>query len=408
MSLFARVTWLKILILDEEFPHPLNTGKRIRSFHLARALAARHHVTYLAYGAVDSEAARALGAAGLEPAAVPAPDRRKSGTRFYLRLLANLLSPEPYIVTSHYTAAFQAEVDRRIAHGGYDLVLCEWSPYARFLKDRTGVRSIVVAHNIESHIWERYEEHERNPGKRWYITRQREKVQAFEKTMVAWVDGATAVSVAEADEIRAFGIRGPVEVIENGVDAAYFTPSTTPEDETRLVFTGSMDWRPNQDAAHHFVKDVWPILQRARPALRATFVGRDPSPDVRQLAETPGIEITGTVPDVRPMIARAAVYIVPLRIGGGSRLKILEALAMEKAVVSTTVGAEGLLVRDGRDLVLADGPDAFAEAVLRLLDDPARRRALGQAGHALIEDHYRWESLGARLESFVRRVAEGR
>lgn len=405
---FARVTLLNILILDEEFPHPLNTGKRIRSFHLARTLAASHRVTYLAYGEPGSEAFRALAAAGLLPVAVPAPDRRKSGPRFYLRLLANLASPEPYIVTSHYTDTFQAEVAQRVAQGGCDLVLCEWSPYARFVRGLSGPRKIVVAHNIESHIWERYEEHERNPVKRWYITRQRRKVQAFERSMVNWVDGATAVSEAEAAEIRSFGGPGPVAVIENGVDVGYFRPTGEPEEDTRLVFTGSMDWRPNQDAAHHFVRDIWPILRRARPDLIATFVGRDPPPDVRQLAEVPGIEITGTVPDVRPMIGRAAVYIVPLRIGGGSRLKILEALAMEKAVVSTTVGAEGLLVRDGHEIVLADGGAAFAAAVLALLGDQDARRRLGAAGHALVEAHYRWESIGARLEAFVRRVAEGR
>lgn len=398
---------MKILILDEEFPWPLNTGKRIRSYHLARALTARHEVHYMAYGRSDSEGCAAMAQARLNPVAVPEPDRSKSGPRFYLRLLANLASSLPYIVTSHRSPAFQAEVDRRARAGGYDLVLCEWSPYGIFVKDLRTPKRVLVAHNIESHIWERYEEHERNPLRRWYITRQRRKVQAYERAAFGWADGATAVSEAEAEEIRALGPGGPVTVIENGVDTDYFAPRGGAEDPQTLVFTGSMDWRPNQDAAHWFVREIWPGLRAARPGLGALFVGRAPSPDVVELGKTPGITITGTVPDVRPMIERAAVYIVPLRIGGGSRLKILEALAMEKAVVSTRVGAEGLIVEEGRHVVLADTPGDFAAAVLRALDDPAARRRLGSAGRALVVDHYRWQSIGARLDDFLTRVAAG-
>ncbi len=162
-----------------------------------------------------------------------------------------------------------------------------------------------------------------------------------------------------------------------------------------------MDWRPNQDAAQHFVREIWPLLRRERPSLTASFVGRNPPPEVMRLGEVPGITITGTVPDVRPLIRAAAVYIVPLRIGGGSRLKILEALAMGKAVVTTTIGAEGLRVRDGHEVVLADTPEAFAAAVQRLLDDRSARQNLGAAGRSLIEAHYRWESLGAQLERIL-------
>lgn len=398
---------MKILILDEEFPWPLNTGKRIRSYHLARALAEHHEVHYLAYGRDGSEGFAALAAARLNPAAVPEPDRRKSGPLFYLRLLANLASPWPYIVTSHHSAAFQAEVDRRVRTGGYDLVLCEWSPYGIFVRDFRTPKRVLVAHNIESHIWERYEEHETNPLRRWYITQQRRKVQSYERAAFGWADGATAVSAAEAEEIRALGLRGPVTVIENGVDTDYFAPTGAPEEPETLVFTGSMDWRPNQDAAHWFTREIWPRLRAARPHLTALFVGRSPSPDVVELGRTPGITITGTVPDVRPMIARAAVYIVPLRIGGGSRLKILEALAMEKAVVSTRVGAEGLEVEEGRHVVLADTPEDFSAAVLRLLDDPARRALLGAAGRALVLERYRWASIGARLNDFLARLVAG-
>jgi sugar transferase (PEP-CTERM/EpsH1 system associated) len=395
---------LKILVLDEEFPWPLNTGKRIRSYNLAAALAAQHHVSYLAYGGNDSPAFRALADARLHPVAVPEPDRRKHGARFYLRLLLNLASPYPYIVTSHRSAAFRAAVNRLVTAGGFDLVICEWTPYAIFVRDFHRPKRVLVAHNIESHIWQRYEEHETNPLRRWYIARQRAKVQAFEKAAFAWVDGATAVSEADAAEIRALGGPGPVAVVDNGVDIGYFEPQGGVEDPHKLVFTGSMDWRPNQDAAHWFVGEIWPRLRAARPALSCTFVGRDPPADVVELGRVPGITITGTVPDVRPMIDAAAAYIVPLRIGGGSRLKILEALAMRKAVISTRVGAEGLRLDDGRHMLLADHPGEFAAAVLRVLDDAALRRRLGEAGRAHVVEHYRWESIGARYVEFLQQV----
>jgi polysaccharide biosynthesis protein PslH len=396
---------LKILILDEEFPYPLDSGKRIRSYHLARALASRHQVTYLAYGDRASPAAVAIVDAGLNIIAVRPLHRQQSGLRFYWRLLRNLASSAPYIVTSHHSRRFQAAVTECLDRGGYDLVICEWAPYSQFVRSRTATRRVVVAHNIESRIWQGYEVHETNPLRRCYISAQRKKVEAFERSMVRWADGITAVSVADAAELRRYSGTVPIAVVENGVDSEYFCSRGTPEDESRLVFTGSMDWRPNQDAAHYFVREIWPILRRARPDLTASIVGRNPPPELRPLGHEPGIEITGTVPDVRPWIAAAAVYVVPLRIGGGSRLKILEALSMGKAVVSTTLGAEGLEVCHGRNILLADGAIPFARAVLHLLEDAALRMRLGSEGAQLVRARYQWDALATRLEEFVLRVA---
>ncbi len=176
-----------------------------------------------------------------------------------------------------------------------------------------------------------------------------------------------------------------------------------PEHRHQVVFTGSMDWRPNQDAARYFVSAILPPLRRVRPDLECTFVGRNPPADIQLLAEVPGVHITGTVDDVRPYVERAAVYVVPLRIGGGSRLKILEALAMARAVVSTTVGAEGLEVVHNRHIVLADDPATFAASVLRLLDDPERCMNLAIEGRRLVEQLYGWDSLAKRFGRFIQR-----
>lgn len=396
---------MRVLVLDEEFPYPTNTGKRTRSFNLYRRLAKRFTIRYVAYGEHDSAAAHALRAEGIEPVAVPARIPPKQGPVFYLRLLANLLSPLPYIVAGHYSHAYRDAVRANQALFQPDLVLCEWTPYAVFARRLPPVKKLVSAHNVESDIWRRYHENETNPLRRWYIREQWRKVERFERSVLKRVDGVLAVSEPDRIRLARWYPELRMAVVPNGVDLDYFQPVSQPALRRHLVFSGSMDWRPNQDAARYFVREILPPLRRARPDLECTFVGRDPPPDIQALAETPGVHITGTVDDVRPYIERAAVYVVPLRIGGGSRLKILEALAMGRAVVSTSIGAEGLDVEHDRHLVLADDPRAFADSVSRLLDDPERCRALAAEGRRLVERRYGWDALAEGFAGFIRAAA---
>ena len=399
---------MKILVIDEEFPFPLNTGKHIRSFHLAKSLTRFHEVSYLAYGASDSPAYTFLQDNRITPYAVDPPDRQQAGIRFYLKLLLNLASTYPYIVTSHYTAAFQSRLKQLVDRQKYDLVVCEWTPYALFLKELEGIKSVIVAHNVESAIWKRYEENEKNPFKKWYISMQRRKVERFERSCFRWADGATAVSEPEAKQIWAQGVPYPVEVIDNGVDLDYFTPSEDEIHANMLVFTGSMDWRPNQDAALYFVHDIYPLIRKENPQATVVLVGRRPPKKIMELGKIEGVTVTGTVDDVRPYIARAAVYIVPLRIGGGSRLKILEAMAMKKAVISTSVGAEGLWITEGTNILLGDTPEGFAEKILTCLGSQRLRGRLGEQGRKLVEQHYRWEELGRRYSNYLISVVKRR
>jgi glycosyltransferase involved in cell wall biosynthesis len=312
-----------------------------------------------------------------------------------------LLSPLPYIVTSHYSNAYATAVATSVAGHKPDVVICEWTPYAIYARPLASVTKLVSAHNVEADIWKRYADIEKNLLRRWYIQEQYRKVKRFERAALQWVDGALTVSHLDCARLREDRADLPIETVENGVDLDYFRPLPQPDSLRHLVFTGSMDWRPNQDAARYFAVDVMPLLRRARPELECTFVGRNPPSDIAALGQTQGIHITGTVEDVRPYVERASVYIVPLRVGGGSRLKILEALAMGRAVVSTTVGAEGLHVEHGRHLLLADNPRTFADSVLRLLDDPALCSELGTEGRRLVEARYDWNALAERLARFI-------
>ena len=196
-----------------------------------------------------------------------------------------------------------------------------------------------------------------------------------------------------------------MHVVQTGVDTEYFTPSTAAVDRAHMVFTGSMDWLPNEDGMTYFCREILPRIRQSEPDATLSIIGRSPTPAVRKLAEIPGIEVTGRVDDVRPHIARGSVYIVPLRIGGGTRLKIFEAMSMGKAVVSTTVGAEGLPVTNGRDIEIADEPARFAQAVVRLMREAGARRHIEAAARRLVVEKYDWSAVASDFESALLRVA---
>jgi glycosyltransferase involved in cell wall biosynthesis len=399
---------VRVLVLDEEFPYPTNNGKRTRSFNLYSRLATQFHIRYIGYGTEESEAAAALKGAGIEPVAVRPSVPAKQGALFYLRLLANLCSSLPYVVTSHDSWAYRNAVRHNVARFKPDLLLCEWTPYAVHARGLSSTKKLLSTHNIEADIWRRYFDNESNPLRRWYIGKQWRKIERFERTALTWVDGALAVSQhdrARLDHMRP-GLR--TTVVSNGVDLDYFRPTTQPAQRGRLVFTGSMDWRPNQDALRYFVHDILPLLRKAQGDLECSFVGRSPPADIQAMTNIPGVRVTGTVNDVRQYVEQAAVYIVPLRVGGGSRLKILEAMAMGRAIVSTTVGAEGLDFGRDNPVLLADHPTDFANAVLKLLGDPELCTRLGAVGRRIVEERFGWEQLAEQCGHFIRATLQSR
>jgi len=230
-------------------------------------------------------------------------------------------------------------------------------------------------------------------------------MRRFEAQACARVSLTIAVSEADREVLAADAPGAKVRSISTGVDVSYFTPNGAHELPAGLVFTGAMDWYPNEDAMLYLVEAILPLIRREVSQASLVVVGRNPSPRLRTAAAEAGVHVTGTVDDVRPYVADAAVYVVPLRIGGGTRLKIFEALAMGKAVVSTTVGAEGLPLIPGEHFIQADGPADFAKAVVSLLRNPVRRRELGVAGRRLVEERYSWPSVAREFEARCREVA---
>jgi glycosyltransferase involved in cell wall biosynthesis len=256
-----------------------------------------------------------------------------------------------------------------------------------------------MAHNIESQIWFRRAHQSRTLPERAFSSLQARKMEWFERKALKHRQGIAAVSAEDAEQLRAWGVQG-VSLVENGADVDQFMPVREAPHADRILFFASLDWYPNLDSLEYFLKAILPLVVRSRPGARLQVVGKGPAPGLeKQVSGFAGVEFVGEVTDVRPYLAQAAVVVVPLRIGGGSRIKILEALAMGKAVVSTSIGAEGLAVGHGIHLLLADTPADFASRTVDLLTSPQECRRLGGNGRRLVVEHYSWDRAAGALES---------
>lgn len=397
---------MRVLVIDEEIPYPLNSGKRLRTFNLLKPLASRHEITFLCRSHEQCAEANmlALRANGICAEIVPDPIRKKQGPTFYFALLANLFSRYPYSVSSHYSPKMIARLGALLNEGHYDLLHCEWTPYAINMHPwLEKMPTLVDAHNIEAMIWKRNFQVEQHPLKKAFLYTQWRKMEMFEQLFFPRFSQCVFVSWQDAEQVAAKVASSRVEVVDNGVDSTYFArQNALPQighTAPRLVFTGSLDWRPNVDGLLYFLEQIFPLIKLQYPQIRLTIVGRNPLPILQnKVAAMADVVLTGTVDDVRPFMEEAHVYIVPLRVGGGSRLKILEAFSMQMPVVSTSVGAEGLLVSAEENIVLADTPEAFAAAVISILEDPVKANRLGTRGRRLVEEKYQWQALANRLE----------
>jgi glycosyltransferase involved in cell wall biosynthesis len=385
----------RVLVLDEEAPWPPNTGKRIRTLSLLKRLTKKFDIELLVHGP-SSEAVEALRGEGIVVHVANSSIPSKKGLSFYLRLLRSVFSRYPYSVSSHYQAGYAERLDELLREGSFDLIHCEWTPYARYIRPGMKIPWVVSAHNVESQIWERMAAHA-HPPKSWFIGLQARRMLRFEKAVFESCRTVIAVSAPDGQIIRSLSGRDAV-VVPNGVDTAAIQAKVGGRSENSLLFTGSLDWRPNQDAVVWFLEDILPLLDGG-DSLSVQIVGRNPPQWLRVRCEqASGVSLFASVPDMEPYLRGATLSIVPLRIGGGSRLKILESFAAGAPVVSTAIGAEGLDVEDDVHCLIADSPEDFARSIGDLLRDPARREALSRAGRLLVEERYDWGRLAVLQE----------
>jgi sugar transferase (PEP-CTERM/EpsH1 system associated) len=395
---------MQILWLNAGLLLPLDKGGKLRTWHMMRHLAERHEITYLSFGDPAATAADRDGMSQVcaHLQVVPRTDPAKGSLAFYAGAAGRVVDRLPYAAGKYRSSEYRASVERLLATGRFDLVVCDFLVPAVNMPRRLPCPSVLFTHNVEAEIWRRHRDRQPDPVRRFLFRQQWQRMLRFEGDTVGRFDLVLAVSDADRQTLQrlyAGRLKAPVFTLATGVDTTFFAPRPAAEVRPRhLVFTGSMDWIPNEDAMKHFCHDILPLIRAEEPDVTVSIVGRAPTPAVQRLADLPGVEVTGGVDDVRGHIARAAVYIVPIRIGGGTRLKIFEAMGMAKAVVSTTVGAEGLPVTDGRDVAIADEPDRFARSVVRLLRDPARRVQLERAARDLVVSRFDWSAVAGQLE----------
>lgn len=391
---------LNVAIVASELPYPPTAGNRIRTLNLALRLASRHRITFIAHRNDEAEEAmRFLRGYGIETILVDRVIPPKAGPAFYARLAMNLFSRVPYSVASHSSTALREAVRSHAHLHPVDLWQVEAVMLIDALTDLQHAPTAMIAHNVESLIWQRYLENERSAFRRWYIRHQWRKFEDFERRAFAASTRVVAVSEPDAALIRDRFYRGPVDVVDNGIDRHYYEPVRPDPDVRSFLFLGSLDWRPNVDAVGLLLDRIFPAVRAAEPGARLQIVGRRPSPAlIARVREIPSVELHADVPDVRPFLARSAAMVVPLRIGGGSRLKILEAAAAELPVVSTRVGAEGLDLVPDEHYIATDEPERMAEALVSCARDPRPARAMAERARAFVLDRYDWDALADRLE----------
>jgi sugar transferase (PEP-CTERM/EpsH1 system associated) len=401
----VRILWLKTELL-----HPVDKGGKIRTYNMLKELKREHQITYLALN--DGTAPATAIASATEYChqliCIPHRTRPKFSPGFYAELLANLFSSLPYFMKKYESRGMRQAIEQLLEQEKFDVLVCDFLQPSVNVPDNLLMGTLLFQHNVESMIWKRHYEVQRNPLKKTYLYGQWRKTWAYERNACRRFDLVVAVSAADEEQMRTeFGLT-EAAAVPTGVDVDYFRPrSSTAPEKHNIVFTGSMDWLPNEDAMQFFIRDVVPLIKESIPDLTLTIVGRNPYPSLLDLAERDrSIIVTGRVDDVRPYLERAAAYIVPIRIGGGTRLKIYEAMAMEKPVVSTTIGAEGLPVSDGQELLLADTPEAFAAAVVRLLTQPEFAFRLGAQAAETVRQQFGWQRVTDRFAELCARAAE--
>ncbi len=390
---------------------PLNSGGRIRSFQLLRNLAERHEITlYTYYPEQPNDVHHELDSVFARSICVPLPIATGRGPRELATYLRHMLSREPFGLSKYALPEVKKAVRDLVESGDFDVVVCDFLVPAPVMPWDTATPKVIFTHNVEAAIWKRHLSVARNPLWKLACWREYRAMVRAEEGYLQRADHVVAVSDDDRDSFREFLEPSAITVVPTGVDLEYFTPAPDAAEAPtpRLVFTGSMDWMPNEDAVIYTMESILPLIEAELDEVEFFVVGRNPTERLRNLAAAhPRLTVTGEVDDIRPFVHDAEVYVVPLRVGGGTRLKIFEAMAMGKAIVSTTIGAEGLPVTSGTNIVLADRPDDFAREVVSLLRQPAVRKDMGAAARTLVEERYSWSAASRHFEDALEAAREG-
>lgn len=390
---------MKILILTPYLPYPLNNGGLIRVYHIMANLASRYDVTLICMEPREesqNEGIKVIESLGVEVQTIPVSHSQKKENKRYYQL-KSLFSNKTYQYYQFYSAEMQSAITTRLNTGRYDLIVAEFSQmgYYDLKKD---IPSYVDQHNVEYEIMQRTYETERSPLRKLLARSEWKKYQQQEITNCEKFTGCLTTSVRDAEILQGRSPQLQCHVIPNGVDSDFFRARESAFDPNLILFTGTISYYPNTEGILWFHKNIWPLIKKQKPQAHFCIAGKAPPPEVENLAKADSqITVTGPVDDMRDYYERAAVVVVPLRVGGGTRLKILEGMAMEKAIVSTTLGAEGINHTNGKNILLRDTPEEFTNAVIDVMDKPELRAGLEKQGRTLVEAQYDWKAVTSSL-----------
>ncbi|MFZ0636610.1 MAG: glycosyltransferase [Candidatus Acidiferrales bacterium] len=387
---------------------PLDTGGKIRSFNLLKELARQHQVDLVTfYPEQENDGHPALNRYFRRVTCIPLKLPEKNGAGDYANYALNLFSLQPYSMRKYCQPRVARQVRALLARETYDVIVCDFFLTGAVIPWEFPCPKVLFTHNVEAQIWQRHFQVSRNPVWKAISWREYKTIARLEHRYLEQADAVLTVSDTDRDTFSKLIPREKITTIQTGVDVDFYQPSPGKIQPNVMVFTGSMDWTPNEDGILYFVDQILPLIRRSIPDAEVWVVGRNPSARVRELnARDSRIRVTGTVDDIRPYMDQAAVYVVPLRIGGGTRIKIFEAMAEGKAVVSTSLGAEGLPVTHDQNIILADQPDSFAARVVALMQDAQKRDVLGQAARRLVEENYSWSTVARQFAEVLASVAK--
>lgn len=391
---------MNILYLCHRFPYPPKRGGKIRPFNMIRHLSeGGHRVTVCSLVRSRQEGEEGQ---GLAPHCAHFEMGRVQNAVQTLRMVARLPTPTPSSMGYFYSPYIARAVENLLRRERFDLIFVHCSSVAQYVENVTGIPKILDFGDMDSHKWLEYARFKPWPLS-WGYTLEGRKLMREEKRLAARFDLCTATTRAEWETLTGYGAARDTDWFPNGVNTDFFSPATEPYEPDTLSFIGRMDYFPNQEAMFRFCRDVWPQVRQRRPNARLLIVGADPTPAVRRLEQVSGVSVTGSVPDVRPYVRQSAAMVAPLSIARGTQNKILEAMAMGVPVVTSPQAAGGVDAEDGAHFLVAGRVDQYVEHVLTLMDNPAERQRLAEAGRARMLSHHNWDSSMRRLDAIIAR-----
>lgn len=394
---------MNILFLTTRLPYPPDSGAKIRDFNLIKEISKRHNVALISF--IENKREK-MNLEFLKPYCKSVEVVKERGKiNLFISIFISFFTKKPFTIAKFYSMRMRNKI-KLVLNNKYDLIHCSHLHMAQYVENLKNIPKILDEHNVEFFLIKRYLKEEQNLIKKIFVYfLQYLKLAKYESNISQKFKHCFVVSEIDKKNLESIAPNVVVSVIPNGVDVIFYEPRRDEQRSNILVFTGVMDWFPNEDAVLFFYEQIWPLIKKEIKEVSFHIVGRNPSNKILNLSrQEKNIIITGYVDDVRPYIARSSVYIVPLRIGGGSRLKILEAMAMGKAIVSTSIGCEGLGITDNENILIANSPVEFAKKTVLLLKDSALCNKLGISARKLVENKCSWDIIGKKLDEVYNEV----